>query len=623
MYAVLPDGSGLRRIPFPLPFDGADVEWNAEGTKALVMYASGGGSSLAWMFDAARRTRRRVRIPGLDTASQTAWSPDGKRLVLATSNGDVVLDVETRKIQRLQDALADDLVTWSPDGKRLLFSSGHDLYTAPADGGPPTHLMHVSREPGDPEWSADGKWISFFDDALYAVRSDGTGLRRIDPDAFEAAWSPSGERLVFPRRTGLVLVDFASGKRRQLTRDHFDDDSESLTWSPDGKRIAYLRNDLGFGAPEYPHDQIWTVKVDGTDKRAVTHAFPDDGSISDVSAQWVGGTVEGTPPPRLPLVSFRATHTLTTALPIVDLAAEGNRAAVAQGLGGPVEEHNPVGPIVVWDPVRGTTAQLPVRGCASVYDVLLVAGRVAYRCDNSSDGYTVHDALRFGKAVPVRTHGEEFSGSFLGGIVADRGTIAFDVGYLAGTLDEVSIRRTRVYERVGDRTKIVRTFRGDVTVVAIGGGRLTVLRGRNAIGVFSPGGEIRTLVVRGPRILGAVLDGRHLVVLQGARIRVLDTTSGRSIVSRSIRRRWGSAPELADAQGHLVAYVVGVAVHVVRLSDGREIVIDTPNATGPVSARFVPNGLFYSFNASYDAHPGRLVFVTRAELGRALASRHD
>jgi hypothetical protein len=42
-----------------------------------------------------------------------------------------------------------------------------------------------------------------------------------------------------------------------------------------------------------------------------------------------------------------------------------------------------------------------------------------------------------------------------------------------------------------------------------------------------------------------------------------------------------------------------------------------------VSARFVPNGLFYSFNASNDAHPGRLVFVTRAELGRALASRHD
>jgi hypothetical protein len=69
-----------------------------------------------------------------------------------------------------------------------------------------------------------------------------------------------------------------------------------------------------------------------------------------------------------------------------------------------------------------------------------------------------------------------------------------------------------------------------------------------------------------------------------------------------------------------VAYVVGVAIHVLRLSDGREIVIDTPNATEPALARFVPSGLFYSFNEAYDNRPGRLVFVTRSELERALAS---
>jgi hypothetical protein len=75
---------------------------------------------------------------------------------------------------------------------------------------------------------------------------------------------------------------------------------------------------------------------------------------------------------------------------------------------------------------------------------------------------------------------------------------------------------------------------------------------------------------------------------------------------------------LEDARGDLVAYLVGDAVHLVRLSDGREIVIDTPNATGPVFARYVPGGLFYSYNESYDERPGRLVFVTRSELDRAL-----
>jgi hypothetical protein len=81
------------------------------------------------------------------------------------------------------------------------------------------------------------------------------------------------------------------------------------------------------------------------------------------------------------------------------------------------------------------------------------------------------------------------------------------------------------------------------------------------------------------------------------------------------------APELEDAQGDLAAYVVGAAIHVLRFSDGREIVIDTPNATEPVFARFVPGGLFYSFNESYHKRPGRLVFVARPELERVLVSR--
>jgi hypothetical protein len=88
-----------------------------------------------------------------------------------------------------------------------------------------------------------------------------------------------------------------------------------------------------------------------------------------------------------------------------------------------------------------------------------------------------------------------------------------------------------------------------------------------------------------------------------------------------VRRGFGPAPELEAAQGDLAAYVVGAAVHVLRLSDGREIVVDTPNATDPAFARFVPSGLFYAFNESYAKRPGRLVFVPRPELERALASR--
>ena len=78
-----------------------------------------------------------------------------------------------------------------------------------------------------------------------------------------------------------------------------------------------------------------------------------------------------------------------------------------------------------------------------------------------------------------------------------------------------------------------------------------------------------------------------------------------------------SAAELEDAAGDLVLYVVGAAIHVLRLSDGRDVVIHTPDATEPVFARLVPNGLFYAFNVAYAKRPGRLVFVTRADLDRA------
>jgi hypothetical protein len=50
-------------------------------------------------------------------------------------------------------------------------------------------------------------------------------------------------------------------------------------------------------------------------------------------------------------------------------------------------------------------------------------------------------------------------------------------------------------------------------------------------------------------------------------------------------------------------------------------VIDTPNATAPVFARFVPRGLFYAYNEAYAQRPGRLVFVPRAQVEHATRTR--
>jgi len=95
---------------------------------------------------------------------------------------------------------------------------------------------------------------------LYAVRSNGTGLRLVARDAESSAWSPTGDRLAFTGENGVALVDVENGRRRQLTSDRLDDPTnEPPAWSPDGKWILYRRNDLGYGAPPGYHVQLCGV----------------------------------------------------------------------------------------------------------------------------------------------------------------------------------------------------------------------------------------------------------------------------------------------------------------------------------------------------------------------------
>jgi hypothetical protein len=73
-----------------------------------------------------------------------------------------------------------------------------------------------------------------------------------------------------------------------------------------------------------------------------------------------------------------------------------------------------------------------------------------------------------------------------------------------------------------------------------------------------------------------------------------------------------AALRLADLQGQLALYVRGREVHVLRVSDGKDVVIRRA-AVGPVHAQLEPSGLTYS--------AGRGVyFIPRPELDRRLRS---
>src|SRR5207253_9732905 len=160
-------------------------------------------------------------------------------------------------------------------------------------------------------------------------RANGTGLRLVTRGGLSSAWSPTGDRVAFADSHGYGVIDLASGRRIRLSHEPLDDPgNEGPAWSPDRREILYRRIDLA-GAVPTEHMQLWRMKADGTDRHPVTHALPVDWGV-DIDT-WVDVTLKGTPVPRPPLVSFAATRVLTTRLPIVALAAQGDRAALAQG----------------------------------------------------------------------------------------------------------------------------------------------------------------------------------------------------------------------------------------------------------------------------------------------------
>jgi Tol biopolymer transport system component len=182
-----------------------------ESSDIFVMNADGTSVRQVTHLTAGKPFAMDVNKPG--------WSPDGKQLVFEVQNLKTadppnrralfVVNVDRSGLRQLTDwsVNAGDHPDWSPDGKLILFRAvsaverhSGNLYTIHPDG---TGLRQLTRYPAPKtvllgSFSPDGKWITFsrFSDtpypAIYVMRADGTGLRRVTPDSatYSPDWGP-------------------------------------------------------------------------------------------------------------------------------------------------------------------------------------------------------------------------------------------------------------------------------------------------------------------------------------------------------------------------------------------------------------------------------------------------
>ena len=164
-----------------------------------------------------------------------------------------------------------------------------------ANGGKVRQLTRNKRIDTTPQWSPDGTRIAFASDRarvqepeIWVMRADGTGARRVIANptrrnvqdiAYSPAWSPDGTRLVFSaNRAGAenpelyaVRIDGTGLKRLTFTRGTTEvlGDDSMPDWARDGATIVFVSNRQG-------QSDIWRMNADRSAQRPIVRTTRAD-----------------------------------------------------------------------------------------------------------------------------------------------------------------------------------------------------------------------------------------------------------------------------------------------------------------------------------------------------------
>ena len=291
IWVANPDGTGEHQVTHaPRGYIDRGPDWSPEGSRIVFYRCAPFGRCTTWTVKPDGSDEKMLSAPCPREHPHCAdndyptYSPDGKQIAF-TGDGLMVADTNLRHARRVfwygSGRWAPDIFApaWSPDGKQLAFV--------------------VHNDNGRRYKPVNGI-------AIFTVRLDGTGLRRVTPWKLRAGagvddgidWSPDGSRILFrthPYEGGrfrnygggdLYTIAPDGTDLRQLT--HFLSYSSnpgllgSGSFSPDGTSIVFHTD---YGATEEPAGNnapdLFVMSADGTDLRPVTRT-----RTWDIDADW-------------------------------------------------------------------------------------------------------------------------------------------------------------------------------------------------------------------------------------------------------------------------------------------------------------------------------------------------